>query len=147
MMITTLALATAGLFTGAAAYINAVEQPARLGLPAGALLTQWKVAYQRGTAMQANLALLGCALGIAAYLADGRHPLALCGAALMLASWPWTMVMIMPTNKRLMATDPAEAGEVERELIRRWAGLHLGRTAFGALATACFASVLGLVAG
>jgi len=45
-----LALIAAGLFTGAALYVSACEQPARLHLEDDALLTQWKPAYKRGTA-------------------------------------------------------------------------------------------------
>ena len=141
-MLTTFALITAGLFTGAAAYVNAVEQPARLKLDAGPLLTEWKTAYQRGTVMQGGLALVGAVLGVAAYFLEGREPLALVGSALMLANWPWSMLVVLPTNKRLMAVAPEQAGEAERGLIGRWAGLHAARTMLGALATTVFATLL-----
>jgi hypothetical protein len=141
-MLATLALLASGLFTGAAAYINAVEQPARLQLADGALLAEWKVAYRRGTLMQASLAVLGGVLGAAAFLFEGRNTIALLGGALMIASWPWTALVVMPTNKALMAADPERSGRRERTLVRRWARLHGARTAFGVLACACFAFLL-----
>jgi hypothetical protein len=32
------------------------------------------------------------------------------GSLLLLANWPFTMLVIMPTNKRLMAMQPQDAG-------------------------------------
>lgn len=61
-----LALIAAAVFAGAAVYVNVAEQPARLELGDGALLSEWKSAYQRGLVMQAPLALAGCLLGLLA---------------------------------------------------------------------------------
>lgn len=47
MLIAALALITASLFSGAAIYINAVEQPARLALSDRAALVEWKQSYRR----------------------------------------------------------------------------------------------------
>jgi hypothetical protein len=47
MLIADLALVSAALFTGAAFYVNFVEQPARLELNDRSLLAQWKPAYKR----------------------------------------------------------------------------------------------------
>jgi hypothetical protein len=137
MLFACLALAAAALFTGAAFYVNFVEQPARLTLDDRALLAQWKPAYKRGTMMQATLAIIGFALGALAYWQTGRLAF-LIGALLMLANWPWTLFAILPTNKILMATDLADAGPATRALLVKWNGLHAVRTALGALATAIF---------
>ena len=136
-----LALTAAALFTGAAFYVNFAEQPARLTLDDRALLTQWKPAYKRGTTMQASLAIIGFVLGALAYWQTGRLTL-LIGALLMLANWPWTLFAILPTNKVLMATEPAAAGSETRALLIKWNGLHAVRTVLGALATACFIAAL-----
>jgi anthrone oxygenase-like protein len=132
-----LALTIAALFTGAAFYVNFAEQPARLGLKDRPLLVEWKAAYKRGFAMQASLAMAGFVLGAIAWWQTGK-PAFLIGALLMLAPWPWTLFVIMPTNKVLMATNPAKAGAETRDLIVKWDRLHLVRTALGALATLAF---------
>jgi hypothetical protein len=61
------ALLLAGVFTGAASYISFAEQPARLSLDDRALLTEWKIVYRRGFAMQATPAVLACLLGVVAW--------------------------------------------------------------------------------
>jgi hypothetical protein len=62
----------------------------------------------------------------------------------MIANWPYTLLVIMPTNNRLMATDPAAARADTRKLIETWAALHAVRTALGFAAVLIFlwASVL-----
>ena len=137
MLFGLLALTVAAVFTGAAVYINVAEQPARLKLDDRALLTEWKPAYVRGFAMQASLAILGFLLGLLAWWQTGDWRWLL-GAIVLVANWPFTVIAILPTNKRLMEMPLEQAGPESRKLIETWAALHAVRTALGALATAIF---------
>lgn len=133
-----LALGVAAAFTGAAFYINMAEQPARLMLDDRAMLVQWKPAYARGYTMQASLALLGFVLGVAAWWMTG-DTLWLAGAVVLVANWPYTMLVILPVNNRLNAIEPDRAGPESRTLIERWGRLHARRTMLGAMACVLFA--------
>ena len=136
-----LALTVAALFTGAAIYVNVAEQPARLQLDPKSLLTEWQPSYARGAVMQASLAVLSCALGLLAFiLTYNWHWLV--GAALIVAPWPYTMFIIMPTNRVLKATPPAQATEQTRGLVMQWGRLHWGRSALGLLAVSAYLSAL-----
>jgi Domain of unknown function (DUF1772) len=129
-----LALATAAAFAGAAIYINVAEQPARLGIDEEALLEQWNLSYARGFAMQASLALASALFGLLAFWFT-RDWRSLLGSALIFANWPYTMVVILPLNKRIAATVPGEPVANGRHLIERWGMLHAGRSTLGLAAT------------
>jgi Domain of unknown function (DUF1772) len=132
-----LALVVAAVFSGAAIYVNVVEQPARFALDDRALLAEWKPSYKRGLAMQAPLALAGFALSLVAWW-QTRDLLFLVGGAMMLANWPWTLLVINPVNAVLMATESSQAGVETRTLIEKWGRLHAVRTAFGFIAVFAF---------
>jgi hypothetical protein len=135
MILTSLALASSAAFAGAAAYVNLSEQPARLALDDVSLLKEWKPSYAKGLEMQATLALVSGLLGLAAFYFE-HHPAAALGGILMLANWPYTLLVIDPTNKMLGATADEDAGPVSRTLIIKWGKLHAVRTVLG-IAGAC----------
>jgi hypothetical protein len=126
-----LALAAAAAFAGAAFYVNVAEQPARRALDEPAMLVQWRRSYERAAIMQAALALVAGVLGIIAfaYRKDWQW---MAGAIVILAAWPWTLLVVMPVNRRLKAG--GATGEI-RSLIERWGHLHAVRSALGLAAT------------
>ena len=126
----------ASIFFGAAVYINIAEHPARLGLPDGAALAEWGPAYRRGFAMQAPIAAVSALLGAAAWWTTGDL-LWVIGAVIMITNWPYTLLVIMPTNHLLEAT--ASGGDRDtRERLVRWGHLHAVRSALGATATVVY---------
>jgi hypothetical protein len=132
-----LALTVAALFTGAAIYINVAEHPARLKLEDGPLLAQWKPSYNSGKLVQATLAAAGGVLGLITFFFDWDWKWVI-GAIFIAANWPYTLYLVMPTNNRLMAIDPAAPTAEVRPLMVRWGWLHASRSLLGAAATILF---------
>ena len=130
----TIALILAALFAGAALYINVAEHPARTKLDAAHAVAQWSASYDRGYIMQASLAVLAGLAGLAAWW-ELQGSLWLAGALLMLANWPWTLIAIMPVNRKLKAG----TGDETEALLNRWAQLHAVRTLLSLTAVICFA--------
>ncbi len=94
--------------------------------------------------MQAPIAVVSALLGAAAWSTTG-DPLWVVGAVIMIANWPYTLVAIMPTNRRLEATPPGSDADTRGRLVR-WGQLHAVRSALGAVATVVYllAAVRGL---
>lgn len=128
-----IATVCAGIFAGAAIYINAVEHPARLSCGTELALRQFAPSYRRATVMQASLAMIGCALGVwAAWaLADAW---VLIGAVLLGFVVPFTLLVILPTNEQLLdpALDPHDVAA--HALLLRWGRLHAVRSVLSAAA-------------
>src|SRR3982750_3383642 len=137
MLAAHLALVFAAVFAGAAVFVNVAEQPARLALDNPALLLEWQKSYDKAAPMQAGLALLTALLGFLAawQLQDWRLAV---GALLILANWPYTLLIIKPTNDRLHAIKPELANAETRQAIISWGHLHGARSVLGVAATLFF---------
>mgnify|MGYP004524899443 CR=1 FL=1 len=136
--IATIALVCAALFTGAAGYISLVEHPVRLGMEDAPMLAQWQPSYSRALPIQSGLAIAGGLSGIVSWYLSGDL-FWLLGSVVLLANWPFTLLAIMPTNKRLKTMQPAQANGKSRALLLSWGKLHNIRSALGLISTMIFA--------
>ncbi len=141
MILGLLATLCAGLFAGAAIYINLVEHPARMSLGANLAHAEWAPAYHRGTMMQAPLAMIGLLAALAAW-GSGSGLGWLVGGLMLGSVIPFTLIVIFPTNKQLL--DPATAQDVDRVqlLLGRWNRLHAVRSLLAMSAFAVFLTLL-----
>ena len=128
-----LATMCAGLFAGAAIYITFVEHPARLECGTELAIIEFGPSYRRATLMQASLAAVGLLAALVAWTQGGGVGV-LIGGLLLGAVIPFTLVVILPTNKRLL--DPGlDRGSAEAAaLMARWGRLHAVRSLVSALA-------------
>jgi hypothetical protein len=134
MLLKFIATFSAAVFAGAALYINVAEHPARMTLETQFAAAQWAPSYRRATWMQAPLALLSLATGVACWLLGAGRGWAI-AAVLIGAVVPFTLFGIMPTNKALLAPGRDLASAETRRLLERWAKLHAVRTALSLAAT------------
>jgi uncharacterized membrane protein len=132
---------TSGIFFGAALYINLVEQPARVSCGVPLAVTEWRPSYKRGTLMQASLALIGSVAALLAWWLQGSAGW-LIGGSLFLLVVPFTLIVILPTNKRLETQDLDIRSEEAGRLLRRWGRLHAVRTILSGIAFLVFLSIL-----
>ena len=122
-----LATLCAALFAGAAIYINVAEHPARMRLDTRNAVMQWAPSYQRATWMQAPLAIISFLTGVSAWLLGGAT-VWLIAALFIGAVVPITFVVIMPTNRRLLAAQGDREVPETRRLLERWGRLHALRS-------------------
>ena len=122
-----IATLSSGLFTGASIYINLVEHPARMQTGIRPALAEFAPSYHRATVTQVSLAVVGFLSALIAwrFRSDVRW---LIGGGLLVSVVPFTALVILPTNKRLL--DPATANDLDlaEKLLTRWGRLHAVRS-------------------
>lgn len=115
------------LFAGASLYINLVEHPARMECGPGLAAAEFGPSYRRATVTQASLAVIGFLAATAAWWL--RAGLAwLVGGLFIGAVVPFTLVVILPTNKKLLDPSLDKNSESTRQLLQNWARLRAART-------------------
>lgn len=127
------------LFAGAALYISLVEHPARMECGTPLALTEFGPSYRRATLMQASLAVTAFVAGVGAWLLSSRGAW-LVGAIVIVAVVPLTLIVISPTNKKLLNPSLDPDSDDARQLLQRWGRLHSLRTMLSLAATAILLS-------
>ena len=137
-----IATLSSGLFTGAAVHINLVEHPARLQTGTRPALQEFAPSYKRATVTQVSFAVTGFLSSLLAWRArsDARW---LLGGGLLVSVIPFTALVILPTNERLL--DPATADDpaLAARLLTRWGRLHAVRSVLSLASLLLFLSLLG----
>ena len=131
------AAASAFLFTGASLYISLVEHPARLGLDTKTAALQWAPSYKRATVMQASLAVVSALSGIGTAILTGDF-IWLAAAILIALVVPFTLIVILPVNRRLLASGRDLSSPETRQLLEKWGELHWVRSVLSLLASALY---------
>jgi anthrone oxygenase-like protein len=137
------ALICTGLFAGAALYVSLVEHPARLACSTDVALAEWRPSYKRAAVMQVILAVVGVGSAVSAYM-YGRGTSVLVAGIVLATVVPWTLIIIMPTNRQLL--DPARVSSTPDTdlLLKKWGRLHTIRTVASLLALVILAgNILG----
>jgi hypothetical protein len=132
-----IAVLSCALFTGAAVYITFVEHPARMQCGAEVAATEFAPSYRRATVMQATCAVVGLLSSLAAWLTGASFSWLVAGV-LLGSVIPFTLIVILPTNKRLL--DPTldkRSADAER-LLARWGRLHSVRSVLSGLSLLLF---------
>jgi hypothetical protein len=126
-----------GLFAGAAIYINLVEHPARLECGPPLAVTEFGPSYRRAAVMQAALAVIGSGAGAAAWWLGAGRPW-LIGAVVLSFVVPFTVLVILPTNQRLLDPGLDKTSAEAHALLVRWGRLHGVRSVAGAISFLLF---------
>jgi uncharacterized membrane protein len=122
-----IAIWAAGLFSGAALYVTLVEHPARMQCGTLLAATEFGPSYKRAAVLQAALAILGTLAGAVAGLASGRT-VWLVGSLLLFLVVPFTLIVIFPTNHKLIDSALDKSSPEAHRLLTRWGRLHEVRT-------------------
>lgn len=127
---TSVATVAAGLFAGASIYVTLAQHPAWLECGTALAVKEFGPSSRRAGVMQGALAMVGLLSGTVAWL-QGSGVGWLVAGLLLGALAPFTLVVMMPTNRRLLdpQLDPG-SGEAA-ELLSRWGRLHAVRTVVG----------------
>jgi hypothetical protein len=131
-----LAIVGSAAYVGAAGYVAVVEQPSRLACTDEIAWRQWVQSVKRTPRYAASAIVAAIAGLIHARFALGSPWT--WGSVLLLAIVPFTVVAILPAQKRLTAGGWNPASDETRAMLARWGRQHVIRSLLGLTALFLF---------
>ena len=141
MLLETFSTLFAGLFAGAAIYINVVEHPARIECGTALAVPEFGSSYPRGAAFLGLLLLRGLSCAVADWVVRSGVWW-LVGAGLLLILFPYTLILVLPINKKLLDSSIEKSSDAASELLARWGRLHMVRSLLGFVSFLIFVLLL-----
>ena len=137
---TLVATVAAGLFAGASTYVTVAEHPARIACGPSVGIKHFGPSSHRAGMMQGLLALVGLLAGLVAW-GQGSGAGWLIGGLLLGALVPFTFLVVMPTNRRLLDKGLDSGSSEAVELLAHWGRLHAWRTVVGIVVFVLFVGI------
>ncbi len=137
-----IAALSSGLFAGASVYINLVEHPARMQAGIRLALAEFAPSYKRATVTQVSLAVTGFLGALIAWRSRSEARW-LIGGGLLVSVIPFTALVILPTNKKLLDPETANDLDLAEKLLTRWGRLHSVRSVLSLASLLMFLFLLG----
>lgn len=136
-----IATLSAGLFCGAAIYINLVEHPARISCGTVIAVTEFAPSYKRATVLQVSLAAISFLSSLIAWFMHSNIYWLIGGIVIVIVI-PFTLIFILPTNQMLL--DPAldKNSDYAKQLLNQWGRLHAVRSILSLVSFIIFLYVL-----
>lgn len=141
MTITTLvATVASGLFAGASIYVSVVEHPVWLECGPALAVKELGPSFRRAGIMQGGLAVVILLASTLAWL-QGSGVGWLLGGLLVGCLVPFTLLVIEPTNRRLLDPQLDPGSREAGELLVLWGRLHAWRTVVGVIVFVTFVGI------
>ena len=125
-----LAAISSAIFAGGAFYISLVEHPARISLGVAAALQEFRPSYKRAAPLQVLMAVV-CFLACGILWFSTHRAGWIMGGAIVVLVIPFTLVIIMPTNRILLDSSSPPDDKQASLLLKKWGHLHGVRTVLG----------------
>lgn len=137
-MATMVSTVAAGMFAGASTYVSVAQHPAWVECGPAVALKEFGPSARRAAVLQGATAMIGMLSSAVAWW-QGAGAGWLIGGLLLGALVPYTLVILKPTNHRLMDPQLDPGSPEAHGLLARWGRLHAVRTLIGVVVFLGFA--------